>query len=85
MKRAEQCVLQRVTAKNTKNTKVGGAEKRSIPDPLSPLVLLVCLVCLAVISSNMKNGACGACGTAIPGRFSDAIGTWGRKRMRVVV
>ena len=38
-----------------------------------------------ILSTNMKASACGSCGTAIPGRFRDAIGTWGRKRMRVVV
>jgi pyruvate formate lyase activating enzyme len=30
-------------------------------------------------------GACAACGTQIPGRFGEAIGNFGRKRMRVLV
>ena len=30
-------------------------------------------------------GACARCGTQIPGRFAEAIGNFGRKRMRVVV
>jgi pyruvate formate lyase activating enzyme len=38
-----------------------------------------------IIGTNMKNGACGSCGTPIPGRYSDQVGSWGRKRMRVVV
>jgi pyruvate formate lyase activating enzyme len=38
-----------------------------------------------ILSTNLKDGACGSCGTAIAGRFTDAIGTWGRKRMRVLV
>ena len=36
-------------------------------------------------ASNMVRGACGACGAAIPGRFGDAIGDFGRKRLRTVV
>ncbi len=38
-----------------------------------------------ILSTNLKNGACGSCGTPIAGRFSDEVGAWGRKRMRVVV
>jgi len=38
-----------------------------------------------ILSTNLKNGACGSCGTPIAGRFSETTGTWGRKRMRVVV
>ena len=30
-------------------------------------------------------GACAKCGTQIPGRFAEAIGNFGRKRMRVLV
>ena len=30
-------------------------------------------------------GACARCGTQIPGRFDEAIGNFGRKRMRVLV
>jgi pyruvate formate lyase activating enzyme len=30
-------------------------------------------------------GACARCGTQIPGRFEEAIGNFGRKRMRVLV
>jgi len=30
-------------------------------------------------------GACAQCGTQIPGRFDEAIGNFGRKRMRVLV
>jgi pyruvate formate lyase activating enzyme len=30
-------------------------------------------------------GACGACGAAIAGRFGDQIGSFGRRRMRVVI
>jgi pyruvate formate lyase activating enzyme len=32
-----------------------------------------------------SGGACACCGTAIPGRFGEAIGNFGRKRMRVLV
>lgn len=32
-----------------------------------------------------RTGACAQCGTQIPGRFGEAIGNWGRKRMRVLV
>jgi pyruvate formate lyase activating enzyme len=32
-----------------------------------------------------SGGACASCGTQIPGRFDEAIGNFGRKRMRVLV
>lgn len=38
-----------------------------------------------ILSTNLEHGACGSCKTPIAGRFSDAVGTWGRRRMRVVV
>jgi pyruvate formate lyase activating enzyme len=38
-----------------------------------------------ILSANVEHGACGSCGAKIAGRFGDAIGTFGRKRMRVVV
>jgi pyruvate formate lyase activating enzyme len=38
-----------------------------------------------ILATNLEHGACGNCRTPIAGRFSDAVGTWGRKRMRVVV
>lgn len=36
-------------------------------------------------SQLTSTGACARCGTQIPGRFAEAIGNFGRKRMRVVV
>jgi pyruvate formate lyase activating enzyme len=38
-----------------------------------------------ILAARLDRGRCAACGTRIPGRFGDAVGTWGRKRMRVVV
>ncbi|MBA2538054.1 MAG: AmmeMemoRadiSam system radical SAM enzyme [Deltaproteobacteria bacterium] len=38
-----------------------------------------------ILSANLERGACGSCGATIAGRFGDAIGTYGRKRMRVVI
>jgi pyruvate formate lyase activating enzyme len=38
-----------------------------------------------ILATNLEGNACGACGTPIAGRFGDTVGTWGRKRMRVVV
>jgi len=38
-----------------------------------------------ILASRLDHGACAACGTAIAGRFAEAIGTFGRRRMRVVV
>jgi len=36
------------------------------------------------LGSNLgAGGTCGACGTAIAGRFGDALGTFGRRRLRV--
>ena len=38
-----------------------------------------------ILSSNLTGGACGACGGPIAGRFGDEIGSFGRRRMRVVI
>jgi pyruvate formate lyase activating enzyme len=38
-----------------------------------------------ILASNLRGGACGACGTAIAGRFGEAVGQFGRRRMRVVL
>jgi len=38
-----------------------------------------------ILGSNLDRGRCGACGTAIPGRFGERVGNFGRRRMRVVV
>jgi pyruvate formate lyase activating enzyme len=38
-----------------------------------------------ILASNLRASACGSCGTAIAGRFGDAVGTFGRRRMRVVL
>lgn len=38
-----------------------------------------------ILATNLVGNACGSCGTPIAGRFGDTVGTWGRKRMRVVV
>ena len=38
-----------------------------------------------ILSSNLDGGNCGACGTAIAGRFGDSVGSFGRRRMRVVL
>ncbi|MEO8844468.1 MAG: AmmeMemoRadiSam system radical SAM enzyme [Kofleriaceae bacterium] len=39
-----------------------------------------------ILSAQLTSaGACARCGTGIPGRFAEAIGNFGRKRMRVVV
>jgi len=38
-----------------------------------------------ILSSNLRAGACGTCGTAIAGRFGDAIGTFGRRRLRLQI
>ncbi len=37
-----------------------------------------------ILDSKLARGAC-TCGTVIAGRFGDAIGTFGRQRMRVVI
>ncbi len=34
---------------------------------------------------GLQNGCCAQCSTPIPGRFSAAPGTWGRRRQRVVM
>jgi pyruvate formate lyase activating enzyme len=38
-----------------------------------------------ILGSRLTSGACAQCGTQIPGRFEEAIGNFGRKRMRVLV
>jgi pyruvate formate lyase activating enzyme len=38
-----------------------------------------------ILAARLDGGACAACGTPIPGRFGDAVGDFGRRRMRVVV
>jgi pyruvate formate lyase activating enzyme len=38
-----------------------------------------------ILASHLDRGTCGECGTAIPGRFDDAVGSFGRRRIRVVV
>jgi pyruvate formate lyase activating enzyme len=34
---------------------------------------------------NIRDGACSSCGRPVPGRFTEAPGRWGAKRMRVLV
>jgi pyruvate formate lyase activating enzyme len=38
-----------------------------------------------IVAARIDRGACAACGTQLPGRFGDAVGTFGRRRMRVVI
>lgn len=38
-----------------------------------------------ILDSKLARGACGSCGTRIAGRFGDTVGSFGRKRMRVVI
>jgi pyruvate formate lyase activating enzyme len=38
-----------------------------------------------IVSTRIERGTCGSCGTAIPGCYSDSIGTFGRRRFRVSV
>jgi pyruvate formate lyase activating enzyme len=38
-----------------------------------------------ILGSSMRGSACASCGAMIAGRFGDAIGTFGPRRMRVVV
>lgn len=38
-----------------------------------------------ILSSNLRGGACGACGARIAGRFDDAVGAFGRRRLRVTL
>jgi pyruvate formate lyase activating enzyme len=36
-----------------------------------------------ILGSRLRGGACASCGTVIPGRFSESVGHFGRRRMRV--
>ena len=38
-----------------------------------------------ILDSKLNKGSCAQCGTAIAGRFGDTVGSYGRKRMRVVL
>jgi pyruvate formate lyase activating enzyme len=38
-----------------------------------------------ILDSKLVRNACASCGTTIAGRFGDAVGTFGRRRMRVVI
>jgi pyruvate formate lyase activating enzyme len=38
-----------------------------------------------ILAARLDGGACAACGAAIAGRFGDAVGSFGRRRMRVVI
>ncbi len=38
-----------------------------------------------ILGSKLNKGSCATCGTAIAGRFGDTVGSYGRKRMRVVL
>ncbi|HEU0032915.1 MAG TPA: AmmeMemoRadiSam system radical SAM enzyme [Kofleriaceae bacterium] len=38
-----------------------------------------------IVETNLDGNACAACKTPLAGRFGDAIGTFGRRRMRIVV
>ncbi len=38
-----------------------------------------------ILSSRLRGDCCAACGTRIPGRFGDAVGNFGRRRMRVLI
>lgn len=38
-----------------------------------------------ILRANLVGGKCGSCGIAIPGRFGDAMGSFGRRRLRVTV
>ncbi len=38
-----------------------------------------------ILGARLDRGRCTACGTAIAGRFGDRVGSFGRRRMRVVV
>jgi pyruvate formate lyase activating enzyme len=38
-----------------------------------------------ILASKLDRDRCAACGTSIAGRFGDTIGSFGRRRMRVVV
>ena len=38
-----------------------------------------------ILDSQIASGACAKCGTKIPGRFGEALGNFGPRRMRVLV
>jgi len=38
-----------------------------------------------ILTARLAGNACATCGTAIPGRFGATVGSYGRRRMRVVV
>ncbi|HEY5944809.1 MAG TPA: AmmeMemoRadiSam system radical SAM enzyme [Kofleriaceae bacterium] len=38
-----------------------------------------------ILGSKLDRGHCATCGTAIAGRFADQLGSYGRRRMRVVL
>ena len=38
-----------------------------------------------ILATRIDHGACASCGAAIPGRFGESVGRFGRRRMRVVV
>lgn len=38
-----------------------------------------------ILGSKLNKGSCAECGTAIAGRFGETVGSYGRKRMRVVL
>jgi pyruvate formate lyase activating enzyme len=38
-----------------------------------------------ILASDLRDGCCGRCGQPIAGRFDAAVGSFGRKRLRVAV
>jgi pyruvate formate lyase activating enzyme len=36
-----------------------------------------------ILGSRLSGGACASCGTAIPGRFGESVGRFGRRRIRM--
>jgi pyruvate formate lyase activating enzyme len=38
-----------------------------------------------ILQSKLNKGSCSSCGATIAGRFGDTVGSYGRKRMRVVL
>jgi pyruvate formate lyase activating enzyme len=38
-----------------------------------------------IVAARIDHGACTACGTLIPGRYGETVGSFGRRRMRVVI
>jgi pyruvate formate lyase activating enzyme len=38
-----------------------------------------------ILQSKLNKGSCSSCGAIIAGRFGDTVGSYGRKRMRVVL